>query len=88
MIKATAGGGGKGMVLFGKAENLRDLSSAVQEATAAFGNGGMYMAYCKEPRHIENSNCWRPIWQCMSPFRKRLYCSEKPKLTEGNSSHS
>ena len=55
MIKATAGGGGKGMRAFRKAENLRDLwDSAVQEATAAFGNGGMYMEkLIEEPRHIE-----------------------------------
>ncbi len=37
MIKATAGGGGKGMRAVWKAENLRDLwDSAVQEATAGF----------------------------------------------------
>ncbi len=55
MIKATAGGGGKGMRAVWKAENLRDLwDSAVQEATAAFGNGGMYMEkLIEEPRHIE-----------------------------------
>ena len=55
MIKATAGGGGKGMRAVWKAENLRDLGdSAVQEATAAFGNGGMYMEkLIEEPRHIE-----------------------------------
>ena len=55
MIKAPAGGGGKGMRAVWKAENLRDLwDSAVQEATAAFGNGGMYMEkLIEEPRHIE-----------------------------------
>ena len=55
MIKATAGGGGKGMRAVWKAENLSDLwDSAVQEATAAFGNGGMYMEkLIEEPRHIE-----------------------------------
>lgn len=55
MIKATAGGGGKGMRAVWKAENLRDLwDSAVQEATAAFGNGGVYMEkLIEEPRHIE-----------------------------------
>ena len=55
MIKATAGGGGKGMRAVWKAENLRDLwDSAVQEATAAFGNGGRYMEkLIEEPRHIE-----------------------------------
>ncbi|MGB5820204.1 MAG: acetyl-CoA carboxylase biotin carboxylase subunit [Saonia sp.] len=55
MIKATAGGGGKGMRAVWKEEELEDLyNSAVQEATAAFGNGGMYMEkLIEEPRHIE-----------------------------------
>ena len=55
MIKATAGGGGKGMRAVWKKEDLKDLwDSAVQEAVAAFGNGGMYMEkLIEEPRHIE-----------------------------------
>jgi len=55
MIKATAGGGGKGMRAVWSEEEMQDLyDSAVQEATAAFGNGGMYMEkLIEEPRHIE-----------------------------------
>ena len=55
MIKATAGGGGKGMRAVWKKEDLKDLwDSAVQEAVAAFGNGGMYMEkLIEEPRYIE-----------------------------------
>ena len=55
MIKATAGGGGKGMRAVMKEEKMEELfESAVQEATAAFGNGGMYMEkLIEEPRHIE-----------------------------------
>lgn len=55
MIKATAGGGGKGMRAVWKEEKMEELfESAVQEATAAFGNGGMYMEkLIEEPRHIE-----------------------------------
>jgi acetyl-CoA carboxylase biotin carboxylase subunit len=55
MIKATAGGGGKGMRAVWKEEELeKAFNSAVQEATAAFGNGGMYMEkLIEEPRHIE-----------------------------------
>lgn len=55
MIKATAGGGGKGMRAVWKAEDLQDhWESAIQEAVAAFGNGGMYMEkLIEEPRHIE-----------------------------------
>ncbi|MEX2349947.1 MAG: acetyl-CoA carboxylase biotin carboxylase subunit [Flavobacteriaceae bacterium] len=55
MLKATAGGGGKGMRAVFKKENLKDAwDSARQEAGAAFGNDGMYMEkLIEEPRHIE-----------------------------------
>ncbi len=55
MIKATAGGGGKGMRAVKKEEDMEELfDSAVKEAQAAFGNGGMYMEkLIEEPRHIE-----------------------------------
>ncbi|AYN69550.1 acetyl-CoA carboxylase biotin carboxylase subunit [Euzebyella marina] len=55
MIKATAGGGGKGMrAIWSEDEMQSNFESAVQEAKAAFGNGGMYMEkLIEEPRHIE-----------------------------------
>jgi acetyl-CoA carboxylase biotin carboxylase subunit len=55
MLKATAGGGGKGMRLCWNDEELDDgWSSARNEAAAAFGNDGMYMEkFIEEPRHIE-----------------------------------
>ncbi|WP_196889768.1 acetyl-CoA carboxylase biotin carboxylase subunit [Aureivirga sp. CE67] len=55
MLKATAGGGGKGMRAVWEKENLRDAwDSARQEAGAAFGNDGMYMEkLIEEPRHVE-----------------------------------
>ncbi|MCE2613508.1 acetyl-CoA carboxylase biotin carboxylase subunit [Flavobacteriaceae bacterium D16] len=55
MIKATAGGGGKGMrAIFSEEQLEAAFESAVQEAVAAFGNGGMYMEkLIEEPRHIE-----------------------------------
>lgn len=55
MIKATAGGGGKGMRAVWSEEKMEELfESAVQESVAAFGNGGMYMEkLIEEPRHIE-----------------------------------
>ena len=55
MIKATAGGGGKGMRDVWKKEDLKDAwDSARQEAKAAFGNDGMYLEkLIEEPRHIE-----------------------------------
>ncbi|KAF2514487.1 acetyl-CoA carboxylase biotin carboxylase subunit [Flavobacterium salilacus subsp. salilacus] len=55
MLKATAGGGGKGMRAVWKKEELRKAwDSAKQEAAASFGNDGMYMEkLIEEPRHIE-----------------------------------
>jgi len=55
MLKATAGGGGKGMRAVWQAEDLEKAwESARQEAKAAFGNDGMYMEkLIEEPRHIE-----------------------------------
>ncbi len=55
IMKATAGGGGKGMrICRNEAEVETAWSSARQEAKAAFGNDGMYMEkYIEEPRHIE-----------------------------------
>jgi acetyl-CoA carboxylase biotin carboxylase subunit len=55
MIKATAGGGGKGMRMIPAAEEFQGAwDSARAEAKAAFGNDGMYMEkYITEPRHIE-----------------------------------
>ena len=55
MIKATAGGGGKGMrAIFSEDKLEAAYDSAVKEAVAAFGNGGMYMEkLIEEPRHIE-----------------------------------
>ncbi|MDR9455806.1 MAG: acetyl-CoA carboxylase biotin carboxylase subunit [Salegentibacter sp.] len=55
MLKATAGGGGKGMRAVWKEEELQNAwDSARQEAGAAFGNDGMYMEkLIEEPRHIE-----------------------------------
>ncbi|MBB1149067.1 acetyl-CoA carboxylase biotin carboxylase subunit [Myroides sp. NP-2] len=55
MMKATAGGGGKGMrEIFKEEEIERAWESARQEAAAAFGNDGMYMEkLIVDPRHIE-----------------------------------
>lgn len=55
MLKATAGGGGKGMRAVHEEKELRNAwDSARQEAAASFGNDGMYMEkLILEPRHIE-----------------------------------
>lgn len=55
MMKATAGGGGRGMREIWKIEDLdKAWESARQESAAAFGNDGMYMEkLIVDPRHIE-----------------------------------
>lgn len=55
MLKATAGGGGKGMrVVWSEDEIEEHWDSARKESAAAFGNDGMYMEkFIEEPRHIE-----------------------------------
>ncbi|MDA8233777.1 MAG: acetyl-CoA carboxylase biotin carboxylase subunit [Clostridia bacterium] len=55
MIKASAGGGGRGMrIAQGKKDLLKALQTASSEAQAAFGNAEVYIEkYVEEPRHIE-----------------------------------
>ena len=55
IIKATAGGGGRGMRVVNKAEDLgRAFQAAQAEAKSTFGNEGVYLErYFLEPRHIE-----------------------------------
>ncbi|MEB3310766.1 MAG: acetyl-CoA carboxylase biotin carboxylase subunit [Snowella sp.] len=55
IIKATAGGGGRGMRLVREeSEFLRMFQAAQGEAEAAFGNGGVYLEkFIERPRHIE-----------------------------------
>lgn len=55
ILKATAGGGGKGMrIVWAEREFEHNWDSARIEAKAAFGNDGLYIEkYIEEPRHIE-----------------------------------
>ena len=55
IVKATAGGGGKGMrVAEDEAELRNAIRQAQKEAETAFGNAGVYLEkYIEEPRHIE-----------------------------------
>ncbi len=55
MLKATAGGGGRGMRLVKKQNELNDLYEvAYQEALNGFGNGDLYIEkFIRKPRHIE-----------------------------------
>jgi acetyl-CoA carboxylase, biotin carboxylase subunit len=55
ILKATAGGGGKGMrIVWSSEEFEKAFNTARTEAGAAFGNDGVYLEkYIEEPRHIE-----------------------------------
>ncbi|MFT7630611.1 MAG: acetyl-CoA carboxylase biotin carboxylase subunit [Mariniblastus sp.] len=55
LVKATAGGGGKGMrVAVSEADLSTALEQAAQEAEAAFGNGGVYLEkFVELPKHVE-----------------------------------
>ncbi len=55
LIKASAGGGGKGMRVVTSADDFEsELNRAVSEATSAFGNGAVFIEkYIESPRHIE-----------------------------------
>ncbi|POY35851.1 acetyl-CoA carboxylase biotin carboxylase subunit [Solitalea longa] len=55
ILKATAGGGGRGMRIVWKDEDFENAwDSARQEAGAAFGNDGIYLEkFVEDPRHIE-----------------------------------
>ncbi len=55
MIKATAGGGGKGMrIAHNEKELIENYTAAQNEAKAAFGNPDVYIEkYVEEPRHVE-----------------------------------
>jgi acetyl-CoA carboxylase, biotin carboxylase subunit len=55
MVKAAAGGGGKGMRLVARASELKAaLEAAASEALRAFGDAGVYLEkYLERPRHVE-----------------------------------
>ncbi|MBM4315055.1 MAG: acetyl-CoA carboxylase biotin carboxylase subunit [Deltaproteobacteria bacterium] len=55
LLKAAAGGGGKGMRIVANPENLKDaFDEATSEAKSAFGSGAVYLEkYLERPRHVE-----------------------------------
>ena len=55
MLKASAGGGGKGMrIVFAESDIEKAFQTASSEASAAFGNADLYMEkYIQNPRHVE-----------------------------------
>ena len=88
MMKATAGGGGKGMrVIWNESELDHAWESARKEAAAAFGNDGMYMEkFIEDPRHIEiqiagdqyGNACHLSERDCSIQRRHQKLCEETP----------
>ena len=69
MIKASAGGGGKGMRLVRREEDIRGaIRGAKSEAKTAFGDDSLYIEkYIESPHHIESQvgpDCW-PSWRAI-----------------------
>ncbi|MBP6385333.1 MAG: acetyl-CoA carboxylase biotin carboxylase subunit [Pseudarcicella sp.] len=88
IIKATAGGGGRGMrIIRHEGEFDKLWADAKQESAAAFGNDGLYMEkYVEEPRHIEiqivgdsyGKVCHLSERDCSIQRRHQKLCEETP----------
>ena len=88
IIKATAGGGGRGMRIIREEFEFRKLwDDAKMEAAASFGNDGMYMEkFVEEPRHIEiqvvgdkfGKVCHLSERDCSIQRRHQKLCEETP----------
>ena len=72
IIKATAGGGGKGMrIVESESELLNAFRMATTEASAAFGNGAVYVEkFVQNPRHIEIQICSDPTGHAIHLFER------------------
>lgn len=88
IIKATAGGGGRGMrIIREESEFMKLWDDAKMEAGAAFGNDGLYMEkFVEEPRHIEiqvvgdkfGKVCHLSERDCSIQRRHQKLCEETP----------
>ncbi|MFD1817419.1 acetyl-CoA carboxylase, biotin carboxylase subunit [Pseudarcicella hirudinis] len=88
IIKATAGGGGRGMRIIRHEEEFEKLwNDAKTESAAAFGNDGLYMEkYVEDPRHIEiqivgdqfGRVCHLSERDCSIQRRHQKLCEETP----------
>jgi acetyl-CoA carboxylase, biotin carboxylase subunit len=88
IIKATAGGGGRGMRIIRHEEEFEKLwDDAKTESAAAFANDGLYMEkYVEEPRHIEiqivgdqfGTVCHLSERDCSIQRRHQKLCEETP----------
>ena len=77
LVKAAAGGGGRGMKVAHSADDLMmALSTASNEAKSAFGDASVYLEkYLQKPRHIEIQNSRRRPRRRDPPRRARLFAA-------------
>jgi acetyl/propionyl-CoA carboxylase alpha subunit len=68
MLKATAGGGGKGMRAVWKDEDLLKAWDGARQESAAFGNDGMYLEKLSKSLVISKFRLLGFIRKSMSPF--------------------
>ena len=79
LLKASAGGGGRGIKLVWNRARCRHLRTAAAEARAAFGNDTLYMErYVGNARHIEVQILGDRAWQRDSSGRARLFSATAP----------
>ena len=80
LIKAVAGGGGKGMRKVERAEDFgAALASCRREAAAAFGDDRVLLEiYVSRPRPFGSAGVWRFAWQCGAFVRARLFVATAP----------
>jgi Biotin carboxylase len=85
IVKASAGGGGRGMRVIREEHELPNMFNAAQtEAANAFGNGDLYMEkFIEQPRHIEFQIMGRRLRQCRQLWRTRMQHPETPSETAG-----
>jgi acetyl/propionyl-CoA carboxylase alpha subunit len=67
LIKASAGGGGKGMRVVEKEKDFEaQMNRAISEAVAAFGDGSVFIEkYVTSSTSYRNSNYGRQPWKCV-----------------------
>ena len=90
IIKAAAGGGGKGMRVAKDADDFaRSFQLARSEALSAFGNGDVYVEkYLARPRHIEFQIIGDKSRQRDPPRRARLLGAAPPPEADRGSAES
>ena len=87
LVKAAAGGGGRGMKVAKTAEDLVEaVATAKAEAMAAFGDDAVYLEkYLVQPRHIEIQVIADSHGNVVPAGRARLFAAAPPPENSGGS---